>query len=166
MVRLHPAITSNLLGREITVIGHRYRHARRRGAAAVELAVVAPFLVLIFLGTTQFASLFYTRHSLVHAAREATRELAIQGTSETGAQSIAEDYLAVVGVRGATVTAENAYAGSGDDAASRRVKVTIELPVENAMILGDSLNMFQPGFTISAESTMRKEGELAIRASP
>lgn len=135
----------------------------RRGAAAVELAVVAPFLVLIFFGITQFGSLFYTRHSLVHAAREAARELAIQGTSEDGAKAIAEDYLALVGVRDATVTAENAYAGSGDDAASRRVKVKIEMPVEKAMILGDSLNLFEPGFKLSAESTMRKEGELAIR---
>mgnify|MGYP001815841039 CR=1 FL=1 len=56
-------------------------------------------------------------------------------------------------------------AGSGDDAASRRVKVTIELPVEDAMILGDSLNLFQPDFKLTAESTMRKEGELAVRPS-
>jgi Flp pilus assembly protein TadG len=140
-------------------------HAERRGAAAVELAVVAPFLVLIFLGITQFGSLFYTRHSLVHAAREAARELAIQGTSEEAAIAIAEDYLATARVRGATVTAQNAYAGSGDDAASRRVKVTIELPVDDAMILGDSLNMFAPDFKVTAESTMRKEGELAVRPS-
>lgn len=137
----------------------------RRGAAAVELAVVAPFLVLIFLGMVQFGSLFYTRHSLVHAAREAARELAIQGTSEEGAKAIAEDYLATVGVREATITAENAYTGSGDDAASRRVKVTIELPAEDAMILGDSLNLFEPDFKLKAVSTMRKEGELAVRPS-
>ncbi len=135
----------------------------RRGAAAVELAVVAPFLVLIFFGITQFGSLFYTRHSMVHAAREAARELAIQGTSEDGAKAIANDYLAIVGVDGATVTAENAYAGTGDDAESRRVHVKIELPVEDAMILGDSLNLFQSDDKISVESVMRKEGELAIR---
>ena len=140
-------------------------HLKRRGAAAVELAVVSPFLVLILLGITQFGSLFYTRHSLVHAAREAARELAIQGTSEEAAVAIAENYLATVGVRGATITAENAYAGSGDDAASRRVKVAIELPVDDAMILGDTLNMFAPDFKVTAESTMRKEGELAVRPS-
>ena len=129
----------------------------------MELAVVAPFLVLIFLGITQFGSLFYTRHSLVHAAREAARELAIQGTSEAAAVAIAEDYLATMGVREATVTAENAYAGSGDDAASRRVKVKIELPIDDAMILGDSLNLFQSDYKLTVESTMRKEGELAVR---
>lgn len=129
----------------------------------MELAVVAPFLVLIFLGITQFGSLFYTRHSLVHAAREAARELAIQGTSEAAAVSIAEDYLTTMGVHEATVTAENAYAGSGDDAASRRVKVKIELPIDDAMILGDSLNLFQPDYKLTVESTMRKEGELAVR---
>lgn len=140
-------------------------HSERRGAAAVELAVVAPFLVLIFFGITQFGSLFYTRHSLVHAAREAARELAIQGTSEEAAVAIAEDYLAAIGVQGATVTAQNAYAGSGDDAASRRVKVKIEMPVDDAMILGDTLNIFDPDFKVTAESTMRKEGELAVQPS-
>ena len=39
------------------------------------------------------------------------------------------------------------------------------MPVEDAMILGDSLNLFEPNFRLTAESTMRKEGELAVRPS-
>ena len=134
----------------------------RRGAASVELAVVAPFMVLMFLGTVQFASLFYTRHSMVHAARAGARELAIQGTSETGAVAIAQDYLDNVNLSGATITAQNAYVGSGDDAASRRVWVQIEVPVDDAMILGDSLSLFDAGYTLSVRSSMRKEGELVV----
>jgi Flp pilus assembly protein TadG len=49
-------------------VGHRTRH-RREGAAAVELAVLAPFLVFLMLIATDFARIFYTCVILDNCAR-------------------------------------------------------------------------------------------------
>ena len=43
--------------------------SRRRGAVAVEMAVVAPVLFLIFGGIVQFGALFFLHNNMVNAAR-------------------------------------------------------------------------------------------------
>ena len=137
------------------------RSKRRCGAAAVELAMVAPLLVLLLLGIAEFGSLFFVRNTMVHAARSGARQLAIQGATEEDATTIAQNLLSTANVSGATITAQNAYAGSGDDAAAREVWVQIELPAQSAMILGDALGLFPAGSNIiTVRSSMRKEGEL------
>ena len=45
------------------------RKSRRRGAAAVELAVLAPFLVLLFVITVDFARIFYYQLTIEDCAR-------------------------------------------------------------------------------------------------
>ncbi len=156
-----PIASSNPGGRSGVRRGPRGRfHGRRRGAAAVELALVAPLLVLLLLGIAEFGSMFYVRQTLVHAARSGARELAIQGATEEEAITTAEDFLSTANVTGAVITAQNAYAGSGDDAAAREVWVEIVLPTQNALILGDALDLFPAGSNITVRATLRKEGEL------
>ncbi|MFT4471609.1 TadE/TadG family type IV pilus assembly protein [Arthrobacter sulfonylureivorans] len=48
-----------------------------RGAAAVEMAIVLPLLVLILMGIMEFGRVFYVQISLSHAAREGARYAAI-----------------------------------------------------------------------------------------
>lgn len=121
----------------------------------------------MFAGIAEFGSVFFTRHTMVLAAREGARQLAIEGATESEAQTIVTDYLAGSGITGATVTAQNAYKGSGDDAAARQVTVHVEIPAGNASIVGDMLNVFGPSGKISADVSMRKEGELvSAPASP
>jgi outer membrane protein OmpA-like peptidoglycan-associated protein/uncharacterized membrane protein (UPF0127 family) len=47
--------------------------ARQRGAAIVELAVVAPVLTVMGLGTAQYSSLFFSKNQINHAAFLAAR---------------------------------------------------------------------------------------------
>lgn len=126
---------------------------QRGGAAAVELAVVAPVLVLILMGIVEFGSVFYVRQTMVQAARSGARQLAIQGATEGEAIAIAENFLSTAAITGATVTAQNAYAGSGDDAAAREVWVQIQMPTQNALILGDALNLFPETSVITVRPT-------------
>ena len=65
----------------------------RKGATAVEMAIIAPILVMILFAMTQFSSVFFTRHTLMLAAREGARQLAIEGASVAEAQESAEEYL-------------------------------------------------------------------------
>ncbi len=58
-------------------------HIRWRGVAVVEMAIVLPVLVLLLLGAVDVAMQFYVRHSMVNAAREAARTMAVsQGTAD------------------------------------------------------------------------------------
>ena len=138
--------------------------ANRRGATAVEMALVAPFLVAIFLGITQFGSTLFTRHTMIQAAREGARELAIEGATEAEAEAATEAYLASMGITGATVTATNAFSGGGETAEARRVNVVVSISAEDASILGDALNVFSDDDIVVTVS-MRKEGELATAPS-
>jgi Flp pilus assembly protein TadG len=130
------------------------------------MAIVAPVLIAILFAVVEFGSILYTQHTLVEASRSGARQLAIQGTTEQEAIDIAEDYLSGANISGATVTAQNAYAGYGDDATAREVWVNIELPIVHASLLGDALGVFPSAAVLTAHSSMRKEGELVSAPAP
>lgn len=50
---------------------------KQRGAAMVEMALVAPFLILLLLGTIEFAYKFAQYNEVRHAAREGARYAAV-----------------------------------------------------------------------------------------
>lgn len=53
----------------------------RRGAAAAEMALVAPLLLLIMLGSTELGNFFLNEHSLMKAVRDGARFAARQSFS-------------------------------------------------------------------------------------
>ncbi len=55
----------------------RNKQHRQRGAAAVEMAFVAPFLALLLLGTVEFAYKFAQYNEIRHATREGARYAAV-----------------------------------------------------------------------------------------
>ena len=63
------------------------RHLRREcsGSAAVELALVMPFLLVILFGSVELGNYFMNQHTLVKAVRDGARFAARQGfTNYTG----------------------------------------------------------------------------------
>jgi Flp pilus assembly protein TadG len=56
---------------------------RERGAAAVEMAIVLPLLLLLIGGLIDFGRLFYDRALLTNAARDGVRLASIQQDSTT-----------------------------------------------------------------------------------
>jgi Flp pilus assembly protein TadG len=63
-----------------------HRKRSERGAAAVEFALVLPFLLLLVFGIIEFGFIFNRYISVTHAAREGVRELSV-GISTTQAQT-------------------------------------------------------------------------------
>lgn len=55
------------------------KSADRRGAAAVEFAMVAPFFFLILAGIIEFGQAFRIQHTLSHACRRGARAAAVDG---------------------------------------------------------------------------------------
>jgi Flp pilus assembly protein TadG len=61
------------------------RHDGDRGAAAVELALVLPVLLLLVMGIIDFGMAYNRQISLSGGAREGARWLALHATDQTGA---------------------------------------------------------------------------------
>jgi Flp pilus assembly protein TadG len=62
-------------------------HRDRHGAAAAEMALVAPLLLAIMLGSVELGSFFYNEHILVKAVRDGARYAARQSFSYYGTGS-------------------------------------------------------------------------------
>lgn len=116
------------------------------GQAAVELALALPLVVLLLLGVVQLGLLVRDQILVVHAAREAAREAAVDPAAEAprraamASSTLAGDRL--------TVTA------SGRGAAGSRVKVEVAYRAPTAVpIVGAALG----DLTLRASATMRVE---------
>lgn len=68
----------------------------RNGAAAVEMALIAPLLLIIMLGSTELGNYFMNEHSLMKAVRDGARFAARQSFSDYPTCSGSPDTDAVV----------------------------------------------------------------------
>jgi Flp pilus assembly protein TadG len=72
---------------------------RRRGAAAVEFAVIAPLFLLLLAGIMEFGQAFRIQHSLSTAARHGARAATIPGaTNSLVTQKVRAHCVATLGV--------------------------------------------------------------------
>jgi len=71
-------LTDNAYGSSTEAEGNMSIYNRReRGASAVEMAIVAPFLLILLLGIIEFGFLFGEYNELRHAVREGARYAAV-----------------------------------------------------------------------------------------
>jgi Flp pilus assembly protein TadG len=89
--------------KHISPVTHR-SDTKRRGAALVEFAVVAPVFFLILMAGIEFAVIGTIRSTSHNAAYEAARKLVIPGAAASAGISEAERIMSVVGVNTLTVT--------------------------------------------------------------
>lgn len=122
----------------------------RRGAAAVEFAIVASVFFLILSASFEFVRLNVIRHTADNAAYEAARHAMVPGATATEATSKANSILNVVGTRGATVTITPPVLGPDIPT----VNVRIDIPLSNN---GWIVPKFTSGKTLTVQSTLRKE---------
>lgn len=96
---------------------------RERGAAAVEMAIVLPLLLLILGGLVDFGRLYYTQLVLTNAAREGARTVTT-GSTWSQAQTRVSQASGTLNVTPASAPpiAATASCGSGTD-----VVVTVSL---------------------------------------
>jgi len=62
----------------------RRQGQRQRGSVSVEFALVAPLIILLFVGGVHFGKVLMTRHELTEATNYATRAAAIARISAPG----------------------------------------------------------------------------------
>lgn len=113
-------------------------NSAERGASAVEMALVAPFIILLLLGIIEFGYVFGQYNEVRHAAREGARIAAVSnvdldkdGDSDFDADDI-EQYVCDVltltnGTKTVTLTQSGTTLGS---------TATVEVSVANASLSG------------------------------
>ena len=117
-----------------------------RGSVAVELAVVAPALMLLVLGLLQFALWYHAQNVVQTAAQEGARVAAAEeGTAEAGRTRALEVLLVGLGR-----AAENEDAIASVDLDAAHVTVSAEMP---GLLPIPGLS----SFTLSSESTAFRE---------
>lgn len=116
------------------------------GAVAVEFALVAPVIFLLFLGAIEIASLNFVRHTAANAAYEGARKAIIAGGTATDAGQESLRLLNTMGVgRGATVDAS---------LLADRVSVTVKVPM-NSNSWG--ISRFTNGTVVTQSCTLNRE---------
>jgi Flp pilus assembly protein TadG len=126
----------------------------RRGAAAVEFALVAPVFFLMVFGMIEFGRMIMVQQVITNASREGARIAVLDGTTGAEVISAVNSYLQGARLSGANVSVnpvEPSTAGYGAP-----VTVTVTIPFGQVSWLPSP--MFIGGGTVlTASSVMRRE---------
>jgi Flp pilus assembly protein TadG len=146
------------------------RSRRERGAAAVEMALILPLLLLIVGGIIDFGRFFYTQNIVVTAAREGARSRALGYTTAASDLRIGESLTGTQGGANTTSywlvqTSANTLTANADCPSSPgpldRQRVTVTVPGFTYMVLGPVSRLFGGALTPPAPvatSEMRCSG--------
>ncbi len=114
------------------------RHARR-GVAIVEFALMAPVALMITFALIEFSRVNMIRNTAQNAAYEGARAAIIPGGNAATAKESAEEVLATIRVKEATVTVDpNTITNT-----TPQITVTISIPLGKNMWLAPSYVMHQ-----------------------
>ena len=110
----------------------KHRNNTEQGASAVEMAMVAPFLLLLLLGIIEFGYVFGQYNEVRHSAREGARYAAVGNPDRNGDNTI--DKLDVIdavcdtlNLSGATVGIVTTISGSGEIGDEATLQVTLDI---------------------------------------
>ena len=125
----------------------------RRGAAAIEFAVVAPVFFLLVLSLIEFGRMMMVQQVITNASRRGARLAAIEGMNSANVISEVEDFLADSSVSCAWVTVSPnslSDAGRGDS-----VSVSVVVGLDDVTWL--PAPEFLGGINLSASTVLSRE---------
>ncbi len=134
-------------------VAGKTRAAGRRGAAAVEFAVVLPVFITLVFGMIEYGRMVMVQQVITNAAREGCRKAIMDGATSQEVQDIVNNYLESAGITSATITitpSEPSEAGAGEP-----VTVSVSVPYDQVSWL--PAPMYLSGTEMSATCVMRRE---------
>ena len=131
----------------------RMRCNQRRGAAAVEFAVVAPVFFLVVLGVIEFTRAMMVEELITNAAHEGARAGVLDGAQASDVDNAVNNYLSAAGISGATTTVSPSPPGSAPYGTS--ISVTVAIPYQSVSWL--PVPQYLGAKTLQAKSLMRRE---------
>lgn len=105
----------------------------RSGAVAAEFALVFPFLAMMLFGTIEFGSMFYSYSTMQTAARDVTRQMAVNTISTANATTELKKRVPNWMKNDMTVSVAQSAAGN---ASANVFTVKLEVPMKKAAALG------------------------------
>ena len=127
------------------------KRATRRGVSVLEGAFMIPILMSLVFGAIEFGSMLHIRHTMLHAAREAARTVAVEDGTVADAQFVANDLLP----SSDSLNFDVAVTAPAIDSLDRDVRVQISIPFAEAA-LGDFFGIFGSN-VLRVEAVMRSE---------
>jgi Flp pilus assembly protein TadG len=128
------------------IYGPSQRRSRpRRGIAAVELAVVAPLVLVLLVGLLEVGRLVQVNAIVCNAAREGARKASTGANTFTDVQTTVSNYLTNAGITnqsGLTVTVYNVSQGNSGPQFNPsqaitldQLQITVTLPYTNVQLM-------------------------------
>lgn len=124
---------------------------RQRGAAAVELAIILPFLVVLVFGMIEFGIMFYDKAVLTNASREGARA----GITGLGDPEIKQIVLNYCNVNLVNLGGNDAFDPNKILISSDASDLIVRLEYSYGLLFGSIFGFNNT--TISAETVMRME---------
>ena len=125
----------------------------RRGAAAVEFAVIAPLMILFTFGMIEMGRMMMVKNAATQATREGARAAILPGATDSDVIAEVNRELRLMSIPSATVETEPSLVATAPPGSDITVRVRIDPDTVSWM----------PGFftfaipEIVAESVMRRE---------
>ncbi len=105
------------------------KQANRRGAVTVEFALMLPVAMMLTLGLVEFSRVNMIRNTAQNAAYEGARQAIIPGGTASSAEAKANEILAIVRTKNATVN----ISPSTINNSTPEITVTISVPLGDNM---------------------------------
>jgi Flp pilus assembly protein TadG len=115
---------------------HKKRSVNRRGAAAIEFALVMPVFLVLLLGMLECARLGMAVQVVTSAAREGCRVAALPGNTATTAQTRVNTVLSQSGFPSATITLTPSDPTTATGGAA--ISLSLSVPFSKVSWLGTS----------------------------
>lgn len=132
------------------------RRYARRGASAVEMALVSPVLVTLLLGMIEGTRLGMVTQLLTTAAREGCRVAVLDGMTQTDVQDRIDAVLTGSGISVDTVTPTCTSPYTWTSAPSGTA-ITVSLSIPYSQVSWLKLSSFFNDATINTSATMSSE---------
>jgi Flp pilus assembly protein TadG len=128
----------------------------RRGAAAVEFAVVAPVFFAFTLGMIEIGRAVMVQQILTTASREGARQAVLDGATQTAVTTFITTYLTAAAVPSGGTTV--AFSPSLPTASGYNGPVTVKVSLPFNQVSWSPSPIFLNGKTLTASTTMQREG--------
>jgi Flp pilus assembly protein TadG len=125
----------------------------RRGAAAVEFAVVSPVLFLLIFGMIEYGRMVMVQQVITNAAREGARKGVLDGSTNSDVTTVVGNYLTSANISGATTTVTPTNPSNATYGGT--VTVSVSVPYSKVSWLPHSFWLGSK--TLTATSVMRRE---------
>lgn len=125
----------------------------RRGAVSVEAAIIFPVMIALVMGVTEFGLLIFTFSSMQTAAREVTRQMSVNFTTQAAAEAAVRARLPNWSAAAADVSVTQTAPSNPE---TNVIRVEVSMPASDATPVHFFVSLADD-WTLRTEVAMKQE---------